>query len=58
MSNSESCLRMPENGIGATGEAWILAVLSARLQSGGTEESFVRTFPRYAGRYYEPAGPR
>lgn len=34
--------------IGATGEAWIAAVRSAWLNSGGTEESFERAFPAFA----------
>lgn len=40
----------PSLQIGATGEAWISAVRSAWLQSGGTEESFERTFPAYAAK--------
>ncbi len=48
----------PSLQIGATGEAWISAVRAAWLQSGGTEESFKRTFPAYANHKQEPAGPR
>ena len=48
----------PSLKIGATGEAWISAVRSAWLDSGGTEESFERTFPAYAVLKLEPAGQR
>ena len=48
----------PTLKIGATGEAWISAVRSAWLQSGGTEESFERTFPAYGKRGPQHVGPR
>jgi hypothetical protein len=38
----------PTLEIGATGEAWISAVRSAWLKSGGTEQSFEVVFPQYA----------
>jgi len=37
----------PTLEIGATGEAWISAVRSAWMQSGGTEQSFAEAFPQY-----------
>jgi len=40
----------PTVEIGATGEAWALAVRDAWLRSGGTEESFELAFPAYAAR--------
>ncbi len=38
----------PTLEIGATGEAWARAVLTAWLNAGGTEESFARALPRLA----------
>ena len=37
----------PTLEIGATGEAWISAVKSAWMKSGGTEASFAQAFPDY-----------
>jgi hypothetical protein len=38
----------PTLEIGATGEAWIAAVRSAWLKSGGNDQSFALVFPQYA----------
>lgn len=45
----------PTVEIGATGEAWVSAVRSAWLRSGGTEESFERAFPAYAAQHDGPS---